>query len=70
MIAFLVLGGIGFLMVLASLVLGDLFGGLFEVLNLDLGGGVVSAPVIGSFLAAFGLGGALTMYATGSGRGR
>lgn len=69
MTVFLVLGGIGLVMVLASLVLGDVFGGLFYVLNLDVGGGVVSAPVIGSFLAAFGFGGALTMYAAGVGVG-
>lgn len=69
MSAFLIIGAIGLAMVLASLVLGDLFGGLFDALSLDAGGGVFSTPVIGAFLAAFGFGAALVMYATGVGIG-
>jgi membrane protein implicated in regulation of membrane protease activity len=54
---FLVVGGLG----LAVLVLSLLFG---DVLDLDVevgGGGLVSGPVIGGFVAAFGFGGALAM---------
>lgn len=65
MTGFIVIGAIGLGLVLASLVLGDLFDGLFEGLDLDLGGGIFSAPVLGSFLASFGFGAALIMFSTG-----
>ena len=67
MTGFLVIGAVGLAVVLLSLVLGDLVDGLFEAVELDVGGGILSAPVLGSFLAAFGFGAALLMYTTGVG---
>ncbi|HEX7168013.1 MAG TPA: NfeD family protein [Acidimicrobiales bacterium] len=64
---FLVVGGLGLLIVLASLVLEDVFEGLFDALDIDSGAGVFSTPVIGSFLAAFGFGGALVLGSTTAG---
>lgn len=66
MTAFLIIGSVGLLILIASLVLGEIFDGLFEGIE---AGGVLSGPVIGSFLAAFGFGAALTMYATNVGSG-
>lgn len=63
MTAFLVIGGVGLLIVLLSLIFDDLFEAF------DLGSDVFSTPVIGSFLAAFGFAGALTMSATPVGVG-
>ena len=65
--AFLIIGAVGLAVVLISLILGDALDGIFEAFNLDAGGGMFSAPVLGSFLAAFGFGAALIMYATGVG---
>ena len=67
MTAYIVIGGVGLVLVLASLVLGEVLDGVFESIDLDIGGGLLSGPVIGSFLAAFGFGAALVMYATGAG---
>lgn len=67
MTGFIVIGAVGLVIVLASLVLGDVLDGLFEALDADFGHGAFSAPVIGSFLAAFGFGAALVMTATGFG---
>ena len=64
--AFTVIGGVGLLIVLATLLIGEVFDGLFGALDVDAGGGVFSAPVIGSFLAAFGFGAALIMISTGA----
>ena len=68
MTVFLVLGIVGVVLLLASLLLGDLFEGLFSFLDgleVDLdAGGLFSLPVLAAFLAAFGLGGALAMSAT------
>lgn len=66
MTGFIVIGAVGLAIVLGSLLLGDIFEGLFDAFDVDVGG-VVSAPVIGSFLAAFGFGAALIMIATGFG---
>jgi membrane-bound ClpP family serine protease len=63
---FTVIGGVGLLIVLATLIVGELLDGLFGALDIDGGGGVFSAPVIGSFLAAFGFGAALIMTSTGA----
>lgn len=60
------IGAIGLVLVIGSLVLGDLFEGLFDSLDSDAGGGLFSTPVIGSFLAALGFTAALTMT-TGAG---
>jgi hypothetical protein len=67
MTGFIAIGGVGLLVVLASLILGEVLDGVFEALNFDTGSGLFSAPVIGSFLAAFGFGAALVMYAAGTG---
>jgi membrane protein implicated in regulation of membrane protease activity len=65
--AFLIIGAVGLGVVLLSLLLGEVLGGVFETFDADAGGGLLSGPVIGSFLAAFGFGAALVMYATGIG---
>lgn len=67
MTGFIVIGVVGLAIVLASLLLGDILEGLFDAFDADFGHGVFSAPVIGSFLAAFGFGAALVMTATGIG---
>lgn len=68
MTVFLVLGIVGVVLLLASLLLGDLFDGLFSFfdgVDLDLdGGGLFSLPVLAAFLSAFGFGGYLAMSAT------
>lgn len=66
---FALLGSIGLVIVVASLVLGDLLEGLFESLDIDVGGGMFSTPVIGSFLAAFGFGALLIQTSSDSGPG-
>jgi membrane protein implicated in regulation of membrane protease activity len=66
MTAFIVIGAVGLVVVLASLLLGDLVDGLFDAFDVDFGGGIFSAPVLGSFLAEFGFGAALIMFATGT----
>ena len=65
--AYIVIGAVGLAVVLVSLVLGDLLEGVFDAFGFDFGGGIFSAPVLGSFLAAFGFGAALIMFATGAG---
>lgn len=67
MTGFIVIGAVGLVVVLASLVLGDILEGIFDALDADFAHGVFSAPVIGSFLAAFGFGAALIMTGTGIG---
>lgn len=68
MTAFIVIGALGLVLVVGSLLLDDLVEGLFESLDFDAGG-ILSGPVIGAFLTSFGFGGALTMGATGAGVG-
>ena len=63
MTAFLVIGGVGLLIVVLSLIFDDMFE------SFDLGSDLFSTPVIGSFLAAFGFAAALTMSATSVGTG-
>jgi membrane-bound ClpP family serine protease len=65
--AFLVIGAVGLGLLLLSLVLGEVFEGIFGAFDLDVGGGVFSGPVIGAFLASFGFGAALIMFGTGVG---
>ena len=55
MTTFLVIGLIGLGLVAVSLVLGDLFDGVFDA----LAGDVFSSAVIGGFVSAFGFGAAL-----------
>jgi membrane protein implicated in regulation of membrane protease activity len=64
--AFLVIGAVGLAVVLVSLILGDLLDGVFDAIDIEFGGGIFSAPVLGSFLAAFGFGAALIMFSTGA----
>ena len=56
MTLFLVLGVVGLVLLLVSLVLGDLFDGLLDALPSD----VFSSAVIGGFVSAFGFGAALS----------
>ena len=58
---FLIIGGIGFLFLLASLVIGDIFEAVGFDLNLDASSdfGVFDSRVIAVFLTAFGLFGAI-----------
>lgn len=67
MAGFLVIGAVGLAIVVLTLLLGDILDGVFEAFDLDFGGGILSAPVLGSFLAAFGFGAALIMFSTGAG---
>ena len=55
MTTFLVIGLVGLALVAVSLVLGDLFDGIFDA----LAGDVFSSAVIGGFVSAFGFGAAL-----------
>jgi len=50
--AFVVVGAAGALLIVAALLLGDVLDSVFD--SVDLGGGIVSTPVIGGFLAGFG----------------
>lgn len=63
MTTFLVIGVLGLLLLLVSLVLGDLLDGVFDALT----GDIFSSAVIGGFIAAFGFGAALFQGITGSG---
>jgi membrane-bound ClpP family serine protease len=67
MTAFILIGAVGLTVLVASLVLGEVFEGLFGGFDIDVGGGVFSGPVLGAFLASFGFGAALIMYGTGTG---
>lgn len=58
MTLFLVLGGIGVVLLIASLLVGDLLDGA-----LDFGGDLVSGPALAAFIGAFGFGGALALNA-------
>ena len=69
MTGFILIGGVGLLIVVVSLVLHDFFEGIFDVLHVDAGSGLFSAPVIGAFLAAFGFGAALIDSAGDAGTG-
>jgi membrane protein implicated in regulation of membrane protease activity len=61
--AFVVIGIVGVVIVLATLLFGDFLDGVFD--SIDLGSGLLSAPVIGGFLAAFGFGAALATSSLG-----
>lgn len=56
MTLFLAIGGIGILLLLITLLLGDFLDGA-----LDFGGDLVSGPAVAAFLGAFGFGGALAL---------
>lgn len=61
MTLFLVIGGIGILLLLITLVLGDVLDGAFE-----FGPELISGPAVAAFLGAFGFGGALALGAGSS----
>ncbi len=62
MTPYLVIGGIGVALLLVSLVVGEIFEGLFDA----LGGDLVSGASLAAFLGALGFVGALTYGGTGS----
>lgn len=64
MTAFVIIGAVGVAIVVLSLLFGDLLDGVFDLDLGDVGDGVLSTPVIGAFLAAFGAGGALLLNGT------
>lgn len=59
---FLIIGSIGVTVVVVSLLFGDLLDGIFEFAHFELSDGLLSTPVIGAFLAAFGFGAALLLH--------
>lgn len=59
--AFVIIGAVGLTVVVLSLFVGDFLDGLLDFEHFDLGDGVLSTPVVGAFLAAFGAGGALLL---------
>lgn len=61
MTAFLIIGALGLVIVVVSLLFGDLLDGVFEFANFDVADGWLSTPVLGAFLSAFGFGGALLL---------
>ena len=61
--AFVIIGAVGVGLVVVSLLFGDFLDGIFDFDLGDVGDGIVSTPVIGAFLAAFGAGGALLLQA-------
>ena len=60
MATFLIIGVVGVLLLLASVVLGEVFDGIFDAIGSD----VISGASIAVFLGAFGFGGALLLGAT------
>lgn len=58
MTVFLVIGAVGVVLLLVSLIVGDVIHGALEV-----GGDFVSGPALAAFVGAFGFGGALALYA-------
>lgn len=59
--AFVIIGGVGLAVVVLSLFVGDFLDGVLDFEHFSLGDGVLSTPVVGAFLAAFGAGGALLL---------
>lgn len=68
MIGYIVIGSIGLALIVISLLLGEIFDSIFDAFDADFGG-ILSTPVIGSFLAAFGFGAALIIYTADPGPG-
>jgi hypothetical protein len=65
---FLVIGVVGVVILLLSLLVGDFFDGVFDAFDFDAGG-FLSGPALGAFLAAFGFGAAVIDYNTDWGVG-
>lgn len=61
MLTFLIIGAAGIVLLIASLILGDLLDGL-----LDFGGDLFSGAALAGFLGAFGFAGAIALDATDS----
>jgi membrane-bound ClpP family serine protease len=59
--AFIIVGAVGLTLVVVSLLFGDLLDGMFEFQHFEVADGLLSTPVIGAFLAAFGATGALLL---------
>jgi len=59
--AFVVIAAIGVALVVLSLFVGDFLEGVLDLEQFGVGDGVLSTPVVGAFLAAFGTGGALLL---------
>lgn len=57
--AFVIIGVVGLALVVVSLVFGDILDGVLDFEHFDIGDGVLSTPVIGAFLTAFGTAGAM-----------
>ena len=62
MLAFLVIGGVGAVLLLISLVVGDALDGAFDA----VGGDLLSGAALAGFLGAFGFAGALAYELSGS----
>jgi hypothetical protein len=62
MTAFIVIGVVGLLLLVVSLVLGEVFDGLFD----GIGGDVISTAAVAGFLAAFGFAGAIAARTLGT----
>lgn len=63
MTLFLVLGGLGLVLLVASLVLGEVFDGLLD----GIGGDILSTAAVAGFLSGFGFTGAIVAPALGTG---
>lgn len=61
---FVVVGLVGLAIVAVSVLFGDILDGVFEFEHFEFADGVLSTPVVGAFLAAFGAGGAMLLYGT------
>ena len=66
MTVFVVVGAVGVLLVLIALIFGDILDGMLPDVGFGDSGGVFSTEVVGAFLGAFGLAGALVFDASGS----
>ena len=56
---FWLIGGLGLALIVVALVFGEILDGLLPAVHLDAGGSLFSTEVLGSFLAALGIGAAL-----------
>lgn len=68
MLAFWIIGGIGAVLFLISMIVGDILDGLFDSLD-GISGGLVSTASIAGFAGAFGLAGGTFMAVTDLGLG-
>lgn len=58
---FVIVGAVGVALVVVSVLFGDFLDGVLEFEHFEVGDGLLSTPVIGAALAAFGAGGALLL---------